>query len=164
MNADIRERVADCARRGLTLRQTAQELRICRSTVIKYRRELGIQSRTYLPWASEDAARRRRLVAELTLLGKSAREIAEDLGVTTRTVQRDRKHMQVAKRHTPPLTEEEYARAEQMLNEGCSYAEVARTLKRCKGTIERHFPGRGWTREQVGDYSMMLRKYRELAS
>lgn len=45
--------------------------------------------------------------------------------------------------------------AKVLLDDGASYTEVARTLGMCKKTLRRHFPGRGYTQEQINE-SMAL--------
>lgn len=45
------------------------------------------------------------------------------------------------------------ARAEALLDDGCSYRETARTLGVDHTTVRDHLPGRGWTRQQVGSWA-----------
>jgi DNA-binding NarL/FixJ family response regulator len=77
--------------------------------------------------------------------GWTNRQIAQELRVTDRTINRYRDDLGLsapAKRMTP----EEIALAEQMLDDGASYAEVARTLNRPTATIANRFTGRSkWT-------------------
>jgi IS30 family transposase len=49
-------------------------------------------------------------------------------------------------------TDDEIARVESMLADGCSLAEVARTLGRNRQSVWRKFRGRGWTREQCAEW------------
>ena len=55
-------------------------------------------------------------------------------------------------------TEEEKLRAKQMLVDGCSYEEVARTLGRYGSTIAAWHPGYQFTPAQIGAASAMARK------
>lgn len=98
------------------------------------------------------AARRERVV-ELTRQGHSASQIAAFLHVSKRSVQRIRTEMGVAQpQHGPAMTEDELRTAAELINDGCSYSEVARTLGRNPHTIRRHFPGQGWS---VGEGARM---------
>lgn len=82
-------------------------------------------------------------IVELTRAGWTAQQIADALRITSRTVARARVRRGVAKPPTPPLTDDEIQRAELLLDDGASCAEVARTLGRCPGAIRKRFPGRG---------------------
>jgi IS30 family transposase len=90
----------------------------------------------------EETALRDQRIAQLTLAGKSARQVAEEVGVTKRTVQRARMRTGVAKPPRQPLAGDEIRCAETLLDDGASYTEVARTLGRHPETIARNFPGR----------------------
>jgi hypothetical protein len=81
----------------------------------------------------------------------SAREIGEALGVTARTVARDRVAMGVAQPGPRFVTPEELEHARLFLEDGCSYAEVERTFGRSYDTIKRHLPGYGWAPGVCGD-------------
>ena len=50
---------------------------------------------------------------------------------------------------TSLLSAEVLARAAQLLDDGCSYAEVARTVGVSKSTLTGRLPGRGMTREDI---------------
>lgn len=111
----------------------------------------------------ERITERRERVAELTRRGFSAEKIAEELRVTTRTVQRDRTAMGIARPFTGiPLTDDEIRRARDLLDGGCSVSEVARTLGRSDNTLHKHFPGRAWTRAQVAEHLTTVRRWRHL--
>ncbi|MCU1418526.1 MAG: hypothetical protein JWP32_2700, partial [Schumannella sp.] len=49
------------------------------------------------------------------------------------------------------------ARAETMLADGASVAEIERTLGRRPGALTRRFAGRGWSHAECGKYAMMVR-------
>ena len=91
---------------------------------------------------------RRQRVVELTRQGHSAAEISQFLGITKRSVTRIRRETGVAQTavNVQPMTDDELRRAAELLDDGCSYSEVGRTLGRSGGTIRAHFPGRGWPR------------------
>lgn len=89
------------------------------------------------------AARRARVVA-LTQQGFTATEIAAVEGLTMRTVYRIRQELGASRERFAPLSDDELRTAAQLLDDGCSCSEVARTLGRNQTTISKHFPGRGW--------------------
>jgi IS30 family transposase len=101
-------------------------------------------------------AERRRQVVTLTQQGWSLGDIAERLGVTDRTVARDRLACGIAHPKAPPMSTDELAQAQQLLDDGASYLEVARSLGRNHQTIAQRFPGQGWTAEQTGQYLQLL--------
>ncbi|CPT94419.1 Transposase and inactivated derivatives%2C IS30 family [Mycobacteroides abscessus] len=97
-------------------------------------------------------------VATLSRGGYTDQEIAVKLGVSDRTVLRDRKAAGLPVTPTPaPLTEEERATALRLLEDGANYREVARTIGRGRTTIKRAFPGYSWTQAQKFEYRMALR-------
>ncbi len=46
---------------------------------------------------------------------------------------------------------------EQLLSEGASYREVARTTGRSSNTVARLFPFRGWSQSQGGKFGCLIR-------
>lgn len=108
-------------------------------------------------WYDQQLAERRAVVAALTWEGWSAQQIAARLDVTARTVCRDRAKIGgVARPRPAPFSDDEYRRAQQLLDDGCSLSEVARTLGRDVATICRRFRGQGWTREQTGQFNKLV--------
>lgn len=112
-------------------------------------------------------ARHERLKAaylELLAAGHSVPQAAGKLGVTERTIHRIKAELGV--RHGPPpnprKTPEELRQIEELLEDGCSYKETARTLRINEQTIRRNFPGRGWTPHEAGKYSRMLDKLKQI--
>lgn len=85
-------------------------------------------------------------VAEYTRHGLSASQIATILRVTERSVRRSRRRLGIAQNPAALLSADERARAAALLQDGCSYSDVAATLGRTPRTISRNFPGYGWTR------------------
>lgn len=106
---------------------------------------------------AEVRERRRTRVAELTRQGRSASDVAAILGITERTVQRDRAAKGIAQPASRPLTATQLDRARQLLADGAPYKEVARTIGSDTTTLAKHFPGQGWTRQQVSEWTAMLR-------
>jgi transposase len=76
----------------------------------------------------------------MTRQGYSITEIALAVGVSDRTVSRYRLQLGLTKPPHVPWTEEEHAFAERLLQDGCPYREVARTLGRDYKTVMRHHP------------------------
>lgn len=94
-----------------------------------------------------DPERDERIVV-LTRAGESAAQIAAKVGMTQRGVVRARGRLGVALPAQVWLTIEECQRIKTMLEDGCSYKEVARTLGRSETAIARRFPGYGWNKKQ----------------
>lgn len=104
---------------------------------------------------AETRAERRAMVAELTRDGFTLDQIAERLGVTHRTVSRDRLALGIAQPAVPSFTDDEYRRARALIDDGYSLMEVARTLHRDVNTICKRFKGQGWTPAQTGQYNAL---------
>ncbi|QOC55918.1 helix-turn-helix DNA binding domain protein [Gordonia phage DirtyBoi] len=107
------------------------------------------------------AAERRDLVAELTRAGLTASQISDRLGITTRTVQRHRVAAGIAQPPARHLTPEQIDTARQLIDDGASYKEAARTIGCNKVTVAKRFPGRGWTLAECGRWGRFLDKTRE---
>jgi DNA-binding CsgD family transcriptional regulator len=109
-----------------------------------------------------DIAERRAQVVELTRQGLSTPQIADKLGITDRSVQRHKIAAGIAVERHPLLSEAETRWAEMLLDDGCPYAEVARTLDRSISTIRRVFPGRTWSPSDNGQCVRMLARFTAL--
>lgn len=96
--------------------------------------------------ASMRCAVRDERIIELTRDGWKAHEIAVELGITARTVQRARARAGIARPAGRPMTADDLRIAAALLNDGASFGEVGRTLGRDLMTIRKYFPGRGWPR------------------
>lgn len=151
-----RAQVTELSRQGCTIRQIAEQLGIGRSTVTSDRHELGITSRAY---NVEALAERRAIVAKLVAEGWTLDQMAARLNTTPRTVARDKYKLKLV-HPIPHLSADECEQAEKLLDAGASFKEVARTLGRAPWTIQKRFPGRGWTPEQTGQFNA-LRGLRE---
>lgn len=109
--------------------------------------------------------RRRDRIAELTSQGLSASQIAEIVGIHKRNVVVARRARGIAQNpRVCTLSDTEKTLAADLLADGASVVEVARTLGRSAHTIYRHFPGRGWTKLQVMEYARISRRARQLLS
>jgi hypothetical protein len=87
------------------------------------------------------------------------------LNISERTVTRIRteENCNIGPKHNR-MTDAEKSKAATMLEDGASYAEVARSLGRWVETIRSNFPGMGWTPEQVGEYLALNRRYPHLTA
>jgi IS30 family transposase len=101
--------------------------------------------------ALQDLHDRRRLVASLVRQNLSTSQIAVYIGVSRRTVTRDRKTMGLAAEPNRPFTEPELLQIKQMLADGMCYREIGRTLNRSDSAIARYFPGYSLNRQQVAE-------------
>lgn len=107
----------------------------------------------------EDVQNRREKVALLTRQGVTAPELSHMLGVTTKTIVRDRAATGViqpaARRYSPQLRQQ----IESMLDDGCSYSEVQRTTGVHSSALSKYWPGRGMSRS---DGNRIRRMFKEL--
>lgn len=105
-------------------------------------------------------------IAELHAEGFDIRTIAAAVGCHPRTVERWRAANGLARESRPnsskPLSTERRAAIAAMLDDGCSYNEIVATLHVSRGTLQRHFPGRGWPLKQSGQIAAMNRKLNAL--
>lgn len=100
-------------------------------------------------------------IAALTKAGKTAPQIAEQLGITARTVTRARVRLGIAQPARPMLTGKQIAAAFALLEDGCSYKEAARTVGTSISALSNRFPDHGWTRRQGGEFGAMIRWARQ---
>lgn len=106
-----------------------------------------------------DINRRRQQVRDMTRAGMTAAAIASRLGVTERTVQRDRGIVGVAQRSTSvEVTPAMLTRIEELLDDGCSALEAARTVRCSQTQVLARFPGRGWSRDQIVQHALVVRR------
>lgn len=123
---------------GGSIAEIAAELRVNKSTVVKYRRQLGIGAQE-----PSERRERREQVARMTELGLSATQIAQRLGIHKRLVVRDREAMGLTAGYTcNTFTPEEIRIAEMLLEDQCPLGEIAATLGRNRATVARKFRGR----------------------
>lgn len=106
--------------------------------------------------AALDPATRDALVREWTREGVPPGEQARRLGVSRETVRQTRRRLGILQAR--PWTDADTARALQLLDDGCSFTEVGRTLGRSPATICRRFPGRGWSATECGRFSRLTRQ------
>lgn len=106
----------------------------------------------------EAIARRKAQIVELSRLGHTVREICEQVGVGAWTVVATRREAGVGRGKVKPFTEDELETARQLLDDGASYSEVARTIGRDARVVARKFPGHGWSVEQRSEHVRVLKK------
>jgi hypothetical protein len=106
----------------------------------------------------EHIIERRERVETLTRAGQTAHQIATEIGVTARTVQRIRSVVGIAKPKPSRLTDTEKLIALALIDDGASLTEAARTIGRSQRAVRQAFPGRGWTQQQSGAYSYITRR------
>lgn len=129
----------------MTTMQIARALGVSRDTICRVRARQGITGPMARPSIDEER------VVVLTHRGWSAAKIAAEMDIHPRSVVRARSRTGIAKpypaRHR--LTAEQIVTAEALFDDGASRAEVARTIGCARETLERRWPDRAWTREQV---------------
>lgn len=103
-------------------------------------------------------------IADLSRRGVSATEIAHQVGVNVSMVHRVRRMYGLTRTSNQrPFTAEERARMQELLDDGCSIAEAARTIGRSPAYAWKLFKGQGWTRAECGEYTRLLREYGSVA-
>ena len=90
--------------------------------------------------------------------GQTLATIAQALDCSVSAVIKIRHEVGVSRPMHNRLSPERKARIEAMLDDGCPYAEISRTLHVCHETLTRHFPGRAWTREQQNEHIRTIRQ------
>lgn len=112
---------------------------------------------------AEQVAERYERIAELTRQGLSARQIAEKLGTTRRTVERGRKATNTSVGPAPQefwLTPGQITRAEQLIADGASLEEVARTIGCHPTSVYKRWGEHAWSRRQVAEHASLVRDMR----
>ncbi|QZE10406.1 helix-turn-helix DNA binding domain protein [Mycobacterium phage ScoobyDoobyDoo] len=98
------------------------------------------------------------LIERLALEGHSTPRIAEMLGIDKRTVNYWRKKRGVVHKRVY-ATPEQIEKIHELLAEGLSLAETARTLGLNVGTVRNVHKGQGWTMEQSIEHLSDLRRH-----
>lgn len=103
---------------------------------------------------------------ELDKTGWSAAEIAHELRVSVRTVERWRSTHGRRKHDTAtPFPPEARQRAAALIADGCSIAEAARTVGASTATVARWFPDAPrWSKQQSAQWAVFVRRNREMAA
>lgn len=98
------------------------------------------------------------LIVRYTEQGLGRQEIADRIGCSVDTVSNVRRRRGVPVQRSYRLSAEQLARAEQLLDDGASFAEAARSIGSTTSAVARRFPGRGWSYRECGLFTAMLRK------
>lgn len=105
-----------------------------------------------------DIEARWQQVVDMTKFGMTLEQIAEQSGFSIPHVRRIQAKLMGPRGSRRPYTCDELERIETMLDDGCSLAEIARTLGRNRHALSRRFAGRGWTRQQVAEWLVLQRE------
>ncbi len=100
---------------------------------------------------------RRARIGSLSSEGKSVREIAWALDVSTSAVVRHRQVTGSGRWRRRLFSAQEISECIALLTDGASYNEVARSVGRSVGVIARRFPGFGWTADDEREFSRSRR-------
>lgn len=106
-----------------------------------------------LDMTREGRAARMDRVVRLTRSGHSAADIAFILGISPRSVTRNRRAAGLTAnyRRPPEPTEDQLLAAKRMLVDGASYVETAKSIGCFNATTWRkHWPGYGWSHAEAG--------------
>ena len=111
-------------------------------------------------WAF-DVEKLQTLVAE----GRTIADIADEMGVTARTVSRHKRALGIAHSPRPVRPVEEWGpTAERLFAEGYSQRAVAEITGTNWWNLQRHFPGKAWTRSEAGQYAVAVRRLNRLSN
>lgn len=91
-------------------------------------------------------------VVELSQRGVPVEQIAEQLGISITHVFRIRARRMGPKTPRRPFSADEVATIEQMLQDGASLAEIARSIGRKPATLSKRWRGRGWDRIMCAEF------------
>lgn len=108
----------------------------------------------------EAIARMGERVKDLTESGLSAREIADILNCSSRTVTRYRARMGILQEKLPAIPPEKASQIESLLADGASCEEAARTFGVNGKSVRNRWPQYAWSREQITDYVTTLQRDR----
>ncbi|NWL34456.1 hypothetical protein [Paenarthrobacter nitroguajacolicus] len=113
-----------------------------------------------LPLAPRKAHTRRidpQQVKDRSEAGEPLASIAEALSCSISSVIKIRHELGISDHSKAKLPEDVKRRIETMLDDGCPFAEITRTLGVTHETLKRHYDGRQWTTEQRAEHMRTLR-------
>ena len=99
-------------------------------------------------------------IARLAQLGVPSAKIARIMRVSIGVVHRVRAEAEIPTNRRPPLTQEQRERAHQLLLDGTSRREAAKSVGASEGQLQRAFPDLKWDEEQNRLAQNELRQYR----
>lgn len=155
--AAIREPVTILWRQNHSDRDIAKRMKVSPDTIARARQKYGLPRNFTMKHDREKVARMFRN-------GATDDKIAEALDVTPNAIAKLRGRMGLTVRSNERIPQEKLDRAEQLLDEGAPIREVARSVGISYRSVQRYFPGRGWTQEQVNEYAATYRLATELLS
>lgn len=92
---------------------------------------------------------------ELLANGLARKTVAAICGVSEKTLYR---HIPATLRPQKHYSEREKQRARELLDDGCSFLEVARTLGCSNTSVAAWYPGAGWTKRQGAEFGAAIRQ------
>jgi hypothetical protein len=101
-----------------------------------------------------DQTKVRQMLAE----GLSTAEVAAEVGCTQRHVVRIRAGRTSGSKDGRRFSLDEIFLIEAMLDDGCSYTEIGKTVGRAPNTISHRWPGHGWGFTEGGEFRSFTRK------
>lgn len=87
---------------------------------------------------------RREHVVRMCAEGLNDLQIAQVFHVSERTIERDRERLGLTQPTSHQWTADELRLASNLLDDGCTYSEVARTIGVARDTVRFRFPGQGY--------------------
>lgn len=152
---------------GLTWKQIAEKYRTTRNRV----RRIADAAPNFPPELLESQRRAAISNEELRQMiddGLDDQEIAQRLNMSKPTFMTFRRRRGFHRIENPPdnhrKTQEELDRAEALLDEGWSFRMITQETGMSFDTLERHFPGRGFTREQTIEAALMAKRLEKIAA
>ena len=114
-----------------------------------------------LDMTREGVCARRERVAQLTRRGRSASDIAFIVGISPRSVTRNRALAGLTADYVrpPAPNEDQLLSAKVLLADGASYPEVARTLGFTATTWRKRLPGFEWTTSEAGAHAKAMQMF-----
>lgn len=110
-------------------------------------------------WSTYRCAELHPWILELVGQGLSDEAVAQRVGMTAGTVSRVRRRAGIKRQQARRFTAEECATIEAMLDDGCSYEEIGRTVGRHASTICWKWPGRGWDKQAASQFALWVRHH-----
>ena len=99
--------------------------------------------------------------ARLYAQGWTIADLARHFGAGRSAAVRMRDRLGLPLKRSHELTPERVAHLRRLVDDGWSFAEIARTEHVSRNTLERYFPGRAWGAQQRDEFHTALRRGRE---
>lgn len=95
-------------------------------------------------------------------MGWTGPRIAEATGMSTRQISRIRVREGITE--SKPINKPDFAELARRLDDGWSFKEIQRTYGTTYETMQRHFPGRAWTKAQAAELARLHDMERRIRS